>query len=75
MDIEVEVEISYRPDGTHSEMWQRWHPYVVDPENPMNDKLSEDYDVAYTRFDSHGMAVYEKYPGWEVTEWEIEYWE
>ena len=75
LDIEVEVEISYRPDGTHSEMWQRWHPYVVDPENPMNDKLSEDYDVAYTRFDSHGMAVYQKYPGWGVTEWEIEYWE
>lgn len=75
LDIVVEVEISYRPDGTRSEMRQRWHPYVVDPENPMNDKLSEDYDVAYTRYDSHGMAVYQKYPGWPVSEWEIEYWE
>lgn len=75
LDIVVEAEISYRPDGTRSEMWQRWHPYVVDPENPMNDKLSEDYDVAYTRYDSHGMVVYQKYAGWGVTEWEIEYWE
>lgn len=64
LDMEADVTVTFRPDGTRLECRERW----IDYEDP------SDISDEYCRYDEHDVLVYEKGP-WGVTEYEIEYWE
>lgn len=64
LDMEADVTITFRPDGTRLERREHWVNYS-DP-----DDISDDY----LRFDQRGVLVYWKSPA-GITEYEIEYWE
>ena len=74
LDMEAEVVIRCRPDGTPIESWEYWRQYVEDPVSHEWFKLSDDFEVYYTRYDSRGNTVYQKDPS-GIREYEIEYWE
>ena len=73
LDMEAEVVTRCRPDGTPIESWEYWRVYEADPEKPTETKLSDDYEVYYTRYDSRGKIVYQKDSS-GIMEYEIEYW-
>lgn len=64
LDMEADVAITFRPDGTRKERRDHWVSY----EDP------SDTSDEYCRYDEHDVLVCEKGP-WGVTEYEIEYWE
>lgn len=64
LDMEADVTITFRPDGTRLERRDHWVSY----EDP------SDTSDEYCRYDEHDVLVCEKGP-WGVTEYEIEYWE
>ena len=64
LDMEADVTITYRPDGTRQERREHWVVYS----NP--DDISDEY----MRYDQRGVLVYWKSPA-GITEYEIEYWE
>lgn len=64
LDMEADVTITFRPDGTRLEGREHWIVYS-DP------SYSEDN---YIRYDEHGLEVYRKAVH-GIEEYEIEYWE
>ena len=64
LDMEADVTITFRPDGTRKERHEHWINY----EDPT------DISDEYSRYDEHDVSVYEKGP-WGIIEYEIEYWE
>lgn len=64
LDMEADVTITFRPDGTRKERRDHWVSY----EDP------SDTSDEYCRYDEHDVLVCEK-GLWGVTEYEIEYWE
>lgn len=64
LDLEADVTITFRPDGTRKERRDHWVSY----EDP------SDTSDEYCRYDEHDVLVYEK-GLWGVAEYEIEYWE
>lgn len=64
LDMEADVTVTFRPDGTRKERREHWIIY----EEPT------DTSEECCRYDEHDVLVYEKGP-WGVTEYEIEYWE
>ena len=66
IDMEAEVTITFRPDGTRQESIEHWTSYE-DASEPF-------YDYSHSRYDERGVLVYYKSPE-GITEFEIEYWE
>ena len=66
LDLEADVTITFRPDGTRKERHEHWKIY----DDPTDTEPSDEY----YRYDEHDVLVYEK-GLWGVTEYEIEYWE
>ena len=64
LDMEADVTITFRPDGTRRERREHWIVYSDPPQ--VSDELF--------RYDEHDVLVYEKNPQ-GITEYEIEYWE
>lgn len=64
LDMEADVTITFRPDGTRRERREHWVVYS-DP--------TQESDELF-RYDEHDVLIYEKGP-WGITEYEIEYWE
>ena len=64
LDMEADVTITFRPDGTRRERRAHWIVYS-DP--------TQESDELF-RYDEHDVLIYEKYP-WGIVEYEIEYWE
>lgn len=64
LDMEADVTITFRPDGTRKERREHWINY----EDPT------DISDEIIRYDERDEIVYEKGP-WGITEYEIEYWE
>ena len=64
LDLEADVTITFRPDGTRKERREHWINY----DDPM--------DIAdeYYRYDEHDVLIYEKTP-MGIIEYEVEYWE
>ena len=64
LDMEADVTVTFRPDGTRKERREHWINY----DDPM--------DIAdeYYRYDEHDVLIYEKSPR-GIIEYEIEYWE
>lgn len=64
LDMEADVTITFRPDGTRKERREHWINYD-DQSDTSND---------YYRYDEHDVLVYEK-TNLGIFEYEIEYWE
>lgn len=64
LDMEADVTITFRPDGTRKERREHWINY----DDPM------DISDEYYRYDERDVLVYAKSP-MGVIEYEIEYWE
>lgn len=63
LDMEVDVTVTFRPDGTRRERREHWINYD-DPTDVSDDII---------RYDEHDVVVYWKSPQ-GVIEYEIEYW-
>ena len=74
LDLEADVIIRCRPDGTRIEAWEYWYSYEEDPNDSEKIKRSDDNDIYHMRYDDRGVLIYMKYP-MGITEFEIEYWE
>lgn len=64
LDMEADVTITFRPDGTRKERREHWINY----DDPM------DISDEYYRYDERDVLVYAKSP-MGIIEYEIEYWE
>lgn len=64
LDMEADVTITFRPDGTRRERREHWVVYS-DP--------TQESDELF-RYDEHDVLIYEKTP-MGIIEYEIEYWE
>ena len=64
LDMEADVTITFRPDGTRRERREHWVVYS-DP--------TQESDELF-RYDEHDVLIYEKTP-MVIIEYEIEYWE
>lgn len=64
LDMEADVTVTFRPDGTRKERREHWINY------------GDPTDIAdeYYRYDEHDVLIYEKTP-MGIIEYEIEYWE
>lgn len=66
LDMEADVTITFRPDGTRKERREHWKIY----DDPTDTEPSDEY----YRYDEHDVLVYSKSP-MGIIEYEIEYWE
>ena len=66
LDMEADVTITFRPDGTRKERPEHWKIY----DDPTDTEPSDEY----YRYDEHDVLIYTKDP-MGITEFEIEYWE
>lgn len=66
LDMEADVTITFRPDGTRKERREHWKNY----DDPTSTETSDEY----YRYDEHDVLIYEKTP-MGIIEYEIEYWE
>lgn len=66
LDLEADVTITFRPDGTRKERREHWKIY----DDPTDTEPSDEY----YRYDEHDVLVYSKSP-MDIIEYEIEYWE
>ena len=66
LDMEADVTITFRPDGTRKERHEHWKIY----DDPTDTEPSDEY----YRYDEHDVLIYTKDP-MGITEFEIEYWE
>ena len=66
LDLEADVTITFRPNGTRKERHEHWKNY----DNPTDTEPSDEY----YRYDEHDVLVYSKSP-MGIIEYEIEYWE
>ena len=66
LDLEADVTITFRPDGTRKERREHWKIY----DDPTDTEPSDEY----YRYDEHDVLVYSKSP-MGIIEYEIEYWE
>lgn len=65
LDLEADVTITFRPDGTRKERCEHWKNY----DDPTDTEPSDEY----YRYDEHDVLVYSKSP-MGIIEYEIEYW-
>ena len=65
LDMEADVTITIRPDGTRLERREHWVNY--DDPTDISDYI--------TRYDDRDVIIYEEYFWWGIIEYEIEYWE
>jgi YD repeat-containing protein len=66
LDMEADVTITFRSDGTRKERREHWKNY----DDPTSTETSDEY----YRYDEHDVLIYEKTP-MGIIEYEIEYWE
>ena len=66
LDLEADVTITFRPNGTRKERREYWKNY----DDPTDTEPSDEY----YRYDEHDVLIYEKTP-MGIIEYEVEYWE
>ena len=66
LDLEADVTITFRPDGTRKERREHWKIY----DDPTNTEPSDEY----YRYDERDVLIYAKTP-MGIIEYEVEYWE